>query len=265
LELQRTTLQQVADERYEALRELKEARDQMVRQTKLATIGQLKGSIAHEVRNPLGAIHNAAYLLRRLVGRGETNAHSGEIESAKVQKYLDIIDEETEAASHVIKDMLEMVRENTPATSSFDLAKLIRDEFGRSARANRMSFELVCQTEPFTVDADEGQIHQLVSNLLVNSVQATNAEGQIVVTLDHDGDSVLILVRDDGPGIRDEDLDRLFEPLFTTKAKGTGLGLAICRQIVERHGGEIELDAPNDSGGTVFRVKLPQDRTTTDN
>ncbi len=261
LEQQRAEVQRIADERYEALQELNEARDQLVRQTKLATIGQLIGSIAHEVRNPLGVIRNAAYLLRRVADRGGPSSHSGNIDNEKMQTYLDIIDMETDSANHVIQDMLHMVRENKPSTMSFDLAVLIREEFRKREQANCRPFKLVCKTEPFVVVADEGQIRQVLSNLLLNSAQATEGEGHIEVTLERDGDNVLIFVRDDGPGIPDEDRERLFEPLFTTKAKGTGLGLVICRQIVERHGGEIGLDDEGVDGGTVIRIRLPQGET----
>ncbi len=193
--------------------------------------------------------------------RGGANSHSGNIDNEKVQKYLDIIDMETDSANHVIQDMLHMVRENKPSTMSFDLAVLIREEFLKREQALCRPFELVCKTEPFVVVADEGQIRQLLSNLLLNSAQATDGEGNIEVALERHGDNVLIFVRDDGPGIPDEDRERLFEPLFTTKAKGTGLGLAICRQIVERHGGKIGLDYEGVDGGTVFRIRLPQGET----
>ncbi len=261
LERQRAKLQQIADQRFEALRELKETRDQMVRQTKLATIGQLIGSIAHEVRNPLGAIRNAAYLLRRILASENEGTSSGKTERPQVLRCLNIIDDETDTANQVIQDMLEMASNRKPKTFRFDLSELVADEFNRTDGAKEMSFELQCKPDPFFVKADKGQIRQLISNLLINSIQATQGGGRIEVRLEREADAeedVVILVRDNGPGVREEDFGRLFEPLFTTKAKGTGLGLAICRQIVERHGGEISLDAANENGGAVIRVRLPQ-------
>ncbi|MEO2018398.1 MAG: HAMP domain-containing sensor histidine kinase [Fuerstiella sp.] len=98
------------------------------------------------------------------------------------------------------------------------------------------------------IDADRGQIRQVLENLIVNANQALDGGGEISVELTQNGHDAIIAVRDTGPGISEELRDQLFEPLFTTKAKGTGLGLTICRQLIERHGGTIELQ-DNDGAG----------------
>jgi signal transduction histidine kinase len=148
---------------------------------------------------------------------------------------------------------------SAPVGNLGDQASTVRELLDCLGAKDGLQCDLKCASSSFMINADEGQIRQLVGNLLINSVQATNGGGQIEVALEHDGDSVLIVVKDSGPGVRAQDVDRLFEPLFSTKAKGTGLGLSVCRQIAQRHGGDIELVSNNDNGGAIFRVELPQD------
>jgi signal transduction histidine kinase len=113
--------------------------------------------------------------------------------------------------------------------------------------------------DPFMVRADPVQLGQVFVNLFQNSMQALGDKGDLVVTAARVADSDEITVRDSGPGIAPELRERVFEPLFSTKAKGTGLGLAICRQILERHGGSIAL-ADTQEGGAVFCLRLPRER-----
>ncbi|MEO1984987.1 MAG: sensor histidine kinase [Fuerstiella sp.] len=105
-------------------------------------------------------------------------------------------------------------------------------------------------------------MRQVLQNLIVNANQALDGDGEINVELTQNGNDAIIAVRDTGPGVSDEHRDNLFEPLFTTKAKGTGLGLTICRQLIERHGGSIELQN-NEGTGALFVIRLPQDSSQT--
>ncbi len=225
---------------------LAELSQQLVHQTRLATIGQMTASIAHEIRNPLSAVRNAAYLMK----------HKLPVDTSQFAPYLTIIDQEVETVDGVIRDMLEMARSKKPNKSSIDLSRLVRDIFDRMDTNGATSLELVSNPEPFLVNADDGQLRQVLSNLVTNAVQAIGDDGVVTVELQRGDDQVLIVVRDNGPGIAVEDRKRLFEPLFTTKAKGTGLGLSICRQIVERHGGTVELQEHEGSGAS-FCVCLP--------
>ncbi|HIE95914.1 MAG: AAA family ATPase [Fuerstiella sp.] len=218
---------------------------QLVHQTRLATIGQMTASIAHEIRNPLGAVRNAAYLMKRKLPA----------ETAHLLQYLKIIDQEVNTANVVIRDMLEMARSKEPVRASIDLSLLVREVFDHVANGSRR-LELVSNPDPFLLDADFGQLRQVINNLVTNAVQATGDNGVVTVELQRKGRQSLITVRDNGCGIAAKDRDRLFEPLFTTKAKGTGLGLSICRQIIERHGGTIEL-RDHEGSGAQFCVRLP--------
>jgi signal transduction histidine kinase len=226
--------------------ELERVRDRLVRQTRLSTIGQVVASIAHELRNPLAVIQNARFYLARRVSTDEP----------KWAEYLDIIEQEVHAADRIIVDLLEMSRAKEPSRQEIDIVELARTAFDRATGVEGVRIDVRVPREPFRVLADPDQMRQVLGNLITNSVQAMDGPGNIVIeVLDREGD-VQIIFEDDGPGIPPGLADRVFEPLFTTRAKGTGLGLPICRQIIERHGGTIEM-GESDGTGARFTIHLP--------
>ena len=225
---------------------LSELREQLVHRTRLATVGQMTSSVAHELRNPLGAVRNAAYYLKR---------HASS-DNPKIVQYLEIIDQEIHAADRVIRNMLEMARSKTPIVESFDLCGLVRNIFERIDSVPTVRHLLESPSDPFTIVADRGLFQQVIVNLVTNAAQAAADEVEIRVELERTPAYNLIYVHDNGPGIAKEHRHRLFEPLYTTKAKGTGLGLTICKEIIERHGGTIEL-LKNTGSGASFCVKMP--------
>ena len=237
--------QRLETERVEA--ELQRVRDQLVRTTRLAAIGQVSASIAHDLRNPLGAVRNAAYYLKRRVPDDQL----------EFREYLEIIDQEIGAADNIIRNLLGMARAREPRKQEFDFCDLVKDLF-RHATTENVVLRLVADSDPFLVYADSGQFRQVVQNLLINAVQAMDGEGEFVVEAWHELEYDSIVFRDTGTGVADDVQDSLFEPLVTTKAKGTGLGLTICRSIIERHGGTIEL-AENEGAGTSLRIRLIRD------
>jgi PAS domain S-box-containing protein len=227
--------------------QLAKAREKLVTQTRLATIGQVAASIAHELRNPLGAVRNAAYYLKR-----HTSA-----ENPKIPEYLSIIDQEIGAADSIIGDMMEMVRSKEPIKESVDLGRTFREVLDRICPKGEIRCDLSVDPDPFIVHADAGQLRQILGNLLTNAVQAMGGPGEITLNARRSIDYDVITVQDSGLGIAAEHRDLVFEPLFTTKAKGTGLGLTICRQIVERHGGTIDL-LNREGRGAAFSLRLPR-------
>jgi signal transduction histidine kinase len=225
---------------------LNELSQQLVQQTRLATIGQMTASIAHEIRNPLGVLRSATYYLKRHVLTDEP----------KILNYLNIIDHEVHAVDQVVRNMLQMARAKDPDVESFDLALTIREVFECMNAVAAVRIDLVSNPDPFMILADPGQCYQVIFNLVTNAVHAVDGNGEIRVEIWREDDHDMITVKDDGPGVGAEHRDKLFEPLFTTKAKGSGLGLSICRQIIERHGGTIEL-RDHEGSGAQFCVRLP--------
>ena len=227
--------------------ELAKVRRQLVSQTRLATIGQVAASIAHELRNPLGAVRNAAYYLkRRTAGQHPT-----------LREYLDLIDQEIASANRVIQNMIEMARPKEPINEPVDLARTTREIRERVCPDGEIECQVIVDPDPFLLYADADQLRQVLNNLLTNAAQAMKGAGRITVEARRSSDCDTITIRDTGPGVAAEHRDQLFEPLYTTKAKGTGLGLTICRQIIERHGGTIDL-VDSARPGATFRIRLPR-------
>ena len=247
-EAQEALLEEQFRAREHAEAQLAKIRDELVRTTRLAAIGQMSASIAHDLRNPLGTIRNATYYLR---GRLPD-------ERAEVREYLGIIDEEVEAADRIIGNLLAIARARELVKQSVDLGRIVKEVFDGARRTDAMRLLMSLTPDPFIVRADADQLRQVIRNLVDNAVQAMRGRGELVVEAARDADGDKVVFRDTGPGIAPEARGSIFEPLVTTRTKGTGLGLTICRQIVEQHGGTIELIDP-DKQGAAFRVRLPRD------
>ncbi len=247
LQAQEELLRRQQRERERVETELEKVKGTLVRQTRLATIGQVAASIAHELRNPLGAVRNANYYLR---GRLPTD-------DAKWSQYLDIIEREVATAEQIISDLLEMSRPQASLKEPLDLREAAQQAFAHVQGTDAIRFECGFDPDPFTVFADPVQLGQVLLNLFTNAVQAIDGPGCIALEARREEDFDLITVRDDGRGIDEAERAQVFEPLFTTKARGTGLGLAICRQIVERHGGTIEVSEA-EGAGAALHLRLPR-------
>lgn len=228
--------------------ELAKVEGQLVRQTRLATIGQVAASIAHELRNPLGAVRNAAFFLKRRT----------DSQSPKWADYLQMIDREVNTADRIISNLLEMSRAKEPHRQTVRVATLVYRAFERACEEAPVKLDLQCKPEDLCVLADPDQMLQVLGNLMTNAIQAMESEGVIHVQAERDAERARLILRDEGPGIAPDDREKIFEPLFTTKAKGTGLGLAICRQIIERHNGRLELlTSSSDEPGAAFAITMP--------
>lgn len=238
-------------ERVEA--ELTKARERLVSQTRLATIGQISASIAHDLRNPLGTVRNAVYFLRHRIQAREPD----------LVEHLDIIDQEVTSADRIIGNLLEMTRAKELIRKDVDLGRIVQEMMERGPAAEGIHVRMTLAPEPFSVYADPDQLRQVLGNLLNNARQAMDGHGEIWITASRSSDRDTIIFQDNGPGIAPESRERLFQPLFSTKAKGTGLGLTISRQIIERHGGTIDLMG-HGGPGAAFRIRLPRCTSTED-
>ncbi|MBX3183476.1 MAG: histidine kinase [Polyangiaceae bacterium] len=212
---------------------------------RLATIGQVAGSIGHELRNPLGIIESSLYLLR---------THLGPLaeEDPKVQKHLTRIGTQVTVCSTTITHLLELARSRMPSKAWHNLRGVVeRAVEYASLEPSQVVLDIPPELE---VLADAEQLRQVLVNLLQNAVQA-HPRCTITVTGQQVPGGTQIWVRDDGPGIPSDLHSRVFDALFTTRAKGTGLGLSLCRRILEAHRGEITLQP--EARGAHFRLWLP--------
>ncbi len=217
---------------------------------RLAAIGQVAASIGHELRNPLSVAESSVYLLRqRLKKIG--------LEDPGLDKHSLRIQEQLKVCSDTITTLLEMVRDAPFARSQFLLAPLLDDVWQRTPRGNGVALTLDVP-DTLHVFADREQFGQVLSNLFRNAVEAVSAAPlqQVTVSARLTVDGTEVYVQDSGSGVDESHRDRIFDVLFTTRAKGTGLGLALCKKIIDRHGGEIRLE-PSGGSGARFRVWLP--------
>jgi len=238
-------LQQKEFENQKVQQELNKVKEELVRQTRLAAIGQVAASIAHELRNPLGAINNAVFFL----GRRESKLEPKWIE------YLGIIRQEVQASDRIVSNLLEMSRAKDPSKKAIDLGAAARVTFERVRIAEPVQLYLSLRPDPFVINVDPEQLRQVLTNLMTNAIQAMDRGGEITIEGRQESDQDIVVIRDDGPGVDPEARESVFEPLFTTKAKGTGLGLAICRQILMRHGATINL--VDTDRGAAFEIRFP--------
>jgi len=247
----------------ERTRELLAARAEVAQGEKLASIGVLSAGIAHELNNPLTGVLTFTSLMRKKVKDGSEDAED-----------LDLVIRETKRCASIIRRLLDFAREKVPVKGFFNLNQVIQDTVHfveRPASLNRIDITTTLDPLLPQVWGDADLIKQVVMNLLVNAQQAINAEGLIqveshTVTSSHSHDSdvdpttamVEISVRDNGCGIPTANLQRIFDPFFTSKevGKGTGLGLSVSYGIVKAHGGRIIVESTLGEG-TVFRVQLP--------
>jgi two-component system sensor histidine kinase HydH len=234
------------------------------RQERLAALGGMAAVLAHEIRNPLGAIKGLAQFL------GEKQA--GDATQAEMTR---TIAGEATRLERLVNDLLTYARPRPPDRHPLDLGATLREvealaQAPAEAAGVKVRVEAAEGLPPVLADRD--QVQQLFGNLALNAIQAMPAGGTLTLSVRATGagggdaaqesagpmDGVTIRVEDTGSGIPAEDLPRVFEPFYTTRSKGTGLGLAICRQIVEAHGGIIRV-ARTGPEGTVFEVRLPRE------
>jgi two-component system NtrC family sensor kinase len=235
----------------QAHRSLREAQAQLVHSEKLAAMGRLSATIAHEVNNPLGIIKNYLHLVRT---QAQGNAEEAE--------NLKIVSEEVNRIADIVRRLLDFHRPASPGLHDFDLWLVLDDCLRLMTRTHahqNVEVRLPEQRVPVPVRANAEELKQVFLNLFMNALDAMPRGGTLSVRLIPRRHSVLAQVRDTGTGIAPEHLPHIFEPFFTTKAEGqgTGLGLYVCYGIIQRHGGRIVV-SNHPEGGAVFTVRLPR-------
>ena len=235
----------------ERTRELEDAQGQLVRSEKLAALGQLAGGVAHDLRNPLGSIKNAVYYINKKIEASDL-ARS----NPKVIQFLNIIDDEVTHSDQIITDLLLFSRVDSPALSPISIPKVIDDSMSRFQM--RTDIHLVKQYDADLpeVMADPEQLQRAFMNIASNAQDAMPQGGRLTITARKVDRLFEVAFADTGDGIKERDIERVLEPLFTTKSNGTGLGLAVCQQIVSKHGGAIEVTSKEGQGSTIY-IRLP--------
>jgi two-component system sensor histidine kinase HydH len=215
------------------------------RSERLATFGQLVGSIGHELRNPLGVMESSLFILK---GRMKEDERS--------QKHVDRIGEQLGIANQIITDLLDMIRDKPLSQRRLLLGEVLKQAAGAVQKPPGFRIALDGLGDGLEVDGDPGQLRQVFVNLIENGIHAAGEDGNITIAARAGPETISVSVEDSGPGVDEATQRRLFEPLITTKVKGVGLGLALVKRIVERHRGSIAYEPQ--SGGARFVVRLPR-------
>jgi PAS domain S-box-containing protein len=258
----------------ERTRQLFEIQEELVRGEKLAVLGQLSGSVGHELRNPLGVMSNAVYFLKMVLTDADET----------VREYLDIIKKEIDNSLYIITDLLDFARTRPPRTTTITTRQLTEESLNRCAIPENVALQTEIPDNLPRLRVDPLQIGQVLTNFITNAVQAMPDGGALRISArlvgaglvpaqslpahEQEGqpqglplppDFIAISVTDNGEGITPENMKKLFQPLFTTKAKGIGLGLVVCKNLVEANNGRIKVES-EPAKGTTFTVLLPIER-----
>jgi signal transduction histidine kinase len=232
---------------------------------RLASLGTLAAGVAHEINNPLAIIKESAGWMRQLFAKDELKDIPRHDDFVKA---LEKVEKSVERASRITHQLLGFVGKSESTIAEVNLMELIEEAIQLiSHEAQNRGIRIVRQMEPSadTIWSDPYQLRQVLLNLLTNAMHAVNSAGTITITTEDVGDSHAITVSDTGQGIPRENLDKIFEPFFSTKSpgQGTGLGLFVSRGIVEKLGGTLEV-ASKIGQGASFSIRLPKQLRNTD-
>jgi len=229
-------------------KDLRDAHEKLVRREKLAAIGQFGASVGHELRNPLGVIKNSMYYLKMKLGDAD----------AKVLRHIAIVDREIARSNKIISDLLGFARVNAPELNVVEINTLVEEAVSRSLVPDNVTIVTNLERDLPPLMAEADQLVQVFINLISNGIQAMPNGGTLEISSGTEDGVIAMHFLDQGCGIPEENMPKLFEPLFTTKAKGIGLGLALVKTLVEGHKGTIEVKSEVGNGAS-FSVRLPVD------
>ena len=230
-----------------AMSELRAAQDENVRKERLAVLGQLAGGVGHELRNPLGVMTNALYVLETIQSNPDP----------MVRDYFGILKGQIALSEKIVSDLLDFARTRPPSRAPVGIESIARHQVDRLGPTS-VPIEWDIPNSLPMVNVDGIQIGQVVFNLVTNAVQAMHGrDGCIRIRAFRDDDAGAVLqVIDCGPGIAADAASHVFEPLFTTKTKGLGLGLSVSRMLAENNGGRLWFET-RVGAGTTFSLAMP--------
>jgi len=226
----------------ELLSKVERKSNELVKSERLATIGTMSSRIAHDLKNPLTVMHTYAEML--------TPEILAKLDSKDKEKWFRLQNSIFDM-NRIIEDVLDFARTTEIKKKKTSLLSVLKLAINHVKTSYGVIINL--PENDISVQGDSRKLEGVMSNLLNNAVAAVDGQGEIDVLLSSDSGFVIIQVKDSGPGIPEENLEKIFEPMFTTKSTGTGLGLVICKSIIEQHGGTISVS----NKPTTFTIKLP--------
>ncbi len=232
-------------------KDLEQVQEKLIRSERLAAVGELASGVGHELRNPLNVIRNCAYLLNMSL------TDKADEESVNT---LQVLDKQIDAANKIVTDLLDFTRIRPPQQLRADLKTMLNECVSYLTVPDNVKVNMNINGHTQPVRTDPEQMNRVFSNIISNAIQAMNGKGgELNIDANTEAEYVAVVFKDNGCGIPPENLEKIYEPLFTTKPKGIGLGLAISRRLVEQNGGKVEV-ASRPGEGTTFTVKLPLEK-----
>jgi len=231
----------------ERTKELEEIQEKLVQKERLAAMGEMAAGLAHEIRNPLSVIRNSIYFLQEVLSSKEKK---------KVEKHLKIIDKEIDETASIIEELLNFTREVKPELSWTKIDDLIKESLESCPIPHRIRLVMKMGKDVPRMKLDKIQMRQALKNLITNAVQAMPQGGDLKISTMVNKRHLIISVSDTGEGISKKNLEKVFQPLFTTRARGIGLGLAITKRLLTANHGKIEVES-REGEGTTFYLKFP--------
>lgn len=256
---ERKTVERDTTRYTQLLEELVAERTRKLRQAeRLAAIGELASMVGHDLRNPLQVIFTQLYLAKEYIS-AMPDAERAILEKVGLAKMWESLGKQVEYMNKVVSDLQDYARTIEPKIVEVNLRDLVVDTLSSMTIPPNIKVSLMIDERFHKVIIDPALMKRVFTNLISNGVQAMPDGGQLTVKASWAAETASIDFQDTGVGIPEENLDKLFQPLFTTKAKGQGLGLAVCRRIVEAHGGIIKVESKVKEGST-FTIKLPHEK-----
>ena len=232
LELQRNRLSILVEEK---------TRD-LIRTEKMASVGQLSSRLVHDLRNPLSVIKGTVELLK---------INNKKADEKTLEKFKRI-ETAMKKISYQIEDVLDFVRQSELHLKRQSIEEILKSTISGMDLPKDVKIKL--NSQKIIVNCDARKLEAVFTNIITNASQAMDGKGEIKIKIIEDDEDALIKFEDSGPGMSSSVMSKIFDPLYTTKDTGTGLGLSICKNIVEQHGGTIEVSSPP----TVFSIRLPK-------
>jgi signal transduction histidine kinase len=243
----RNYYQQLETDVEDRTKDLEDVQEKLIRSERLAAVGELASGVGHELRNPLNVIRNCAYLLNMSL------SEKGDEEALNT---LEVLDKQIDTANKIVTDLMDFTRIKPPSLHRTDVNSLIKESLSYVAVPEKINVRPRLNGNSYKIRVDPEQIGRVFTNIATNACQAMNGKGQLDIETGADDSFVRVSFKDNGCGIPEENIDKIFEPLFTTKPKGIGLGLAISKRLVEQNGGKITV-VSKVGKGTTFNIDLP--------
>jgi signal transduction histidine kinase len=222
---------------------------ELAERERLASLGRMAATVAHEIKNPLSAIKSIAQVMRE--DEGLRNEY---------ERDLGLIVGETDRLSQSVTQLLSFARKESPSAQPLSVDELLRsvvDLFRANAREQGIVLDCEVRVEAQLAGKSVSALRDALSNLLLNALQATPNGGRVELIAAASDGELLISVQDSGAGVAADLRERIWEPFFTTRQRGTGLGLAIVRKRVQEVGGSASLDVSRNGRGALFVLRLP--------